>query len=59
MKYLDLVIDAHNNLRKYLNSHKLIYERPELEFIALQLKRFITINYERKKGEEREEVINR
>jgi len=24
MKYLDLVIDAHNNLRKYLNSHELI-----------------------------------
>jgi len=55
MKYLDLVIDAHNNLRNYLNSHKLIYERPELEFIALQLKRFITVNYERKEGEEREE----
>jgi len=54
MKYLDLVIDAHNNLRKYLNSHELIYERPELEFIALQLKRFITINYERKEGEKRE-----
>jgi len=53
MKYLDLIIDAHNNLRKYLNSHKLIYERPELEFIALQLKRFITINYERKEGEEK------
>jgi len=55
MKYLDLVIDAHNNLRNYLNSHKLIHERPELEFIALQLKRFITVNYERKEGEEREE----
>jgi len=53
MKYLDLVINAHNNLRNYLNSHKLIYERPELEFIALQLKRFITINYERKEGEEK------
>jgi len=53
MKYLDLIIDAHNNLRKYLNSHKLIYERPELEFIALQLKRFITVNYERKEGEKK------
>jgi len=53
MKYLDLVIDAHNNLRNYLNSHKLIHERPELEFIALQLKRFITVNYERKEGEKK------